>query len=495
MSADLQTARHLVSSQEAFTPFALEQLEGRVYRMAPHQKVICDTLDRVITGEITRLIINIPPGYSKTAIAVWSFVARGFAINPSSKFLHVSYSDTLVNDNSASIRKIVDSSDYRRLYPYMDFQPDASAKGLWKTQAGGAFRAAASGGGITGFRAGLIGSKIFSGAMIIDDPLKPDDAYSDPMRGFINGRWKSTFRSRIACPDTPVIVIMQRLHIDDFTAHLLTASGETWHHLVLPAYISGCDPFVAEGLSIPIPYDLPDGSLWPEKHSDAQALALMDDGQYSQRPVKPGGEFFSLESLLIDNAPVPTPTRCDQVYAVIDTALKDGLEHDGTAVTYFARNKFAGTPLVALDYEVLQISGDLLEVWLPTVNQRLEELARQTSARQGNIGIWVEDKASGIVLIQQAQRKGLNVYPIGSKLTSLGKDGRALSVSGYTHRGMVKLSEYAYNKVMVYRGVSRNHFLSQVLGYRVGAKTPHGMDLLDTFVYGIAIGLGDSEGY
>ena len=89
----------------------------------------------------------------------------------------------------------------------------------------------------------------------------------------------------------------------------------------------------------------------------------------------------------------------------------------------------------------------------------------------------------------------MNVYPIDSVLTSLGKDGRALSVSGYTHRGMIKLSEYLYNKVMVYRGVSRNHFLSQVLGYRVGAKTPHGMDLLDTFVYGIAIGLGDSEGY
>ena len=493
MSGDL--AKYLISSQEIFTPFALEQLEGRKYRMAPHQKIICETLDKVIDGSIKRLIINIPPGYSKTAIAVWSFVARGFAINPSSKFVHISYSDPLVNDNSSSIRKIIESHDYQTLFPYMSFQSDSTAKGLWKTAAGGGLRASAAGGGITGFRAGIIGSKIFSGAMIIDDPLKPDDASSDPVRTFINGRWRTTFRSRLAHPDIPVIVIMQRLHIDDFTAYLLTSSGEEWHHLVLPAYISGCDPFVAEGQSIPVPYQLPDGSLWPEKHSDSQALALMDDGQYSQRPTKPGGEFFSLESLLIDNAPVPTPTRCDQVYAVIDTALKDGLEHDGTAVTYFARNKFAGTPLVALDYEVLQISGDLLEVWLPTVNQRLEELARQTSARQGNIGIWVEDKASGIVLIQQAQRKGLNVYPIDSKLTSLGKDGRALSVSGYTHRGMIKLSEYLYNKVMVYRGVSRNHFLSQVLGYRVGAKTPHGMDLLDTFVYGIAIGLGDSEGY
>ena len=493
MSDDL--AHWLLASQRNFTPFALEQLEGRVYDLAPHQKIICDTLDRVISGEIKRLIINIPPGYAKTAIAVWSFVARGFAINPQAKFLHISYSDTLVNDNSSNIRTIVNSADYQALYPYVDFQQDTSAKGLWKTTMGGAFRAASSGGAITGFRAGLIGATIFSGAMIVDDALKPDDAHSETVRGFVNQRWETVFRSRLAHPDIPVIVIMQRLHEEDFTAHLLNKSGEDWHHLVLPAYIKSTLPIEMDGRRIHIPHELPTGSLWPQKFTDDQALALMANCQYSQRPIKPGGEFFALAHLLVDDQPVPYPTRCDQVYAVIDTALKDGLEHDGTAVTYFARNKYAGIPLIVLDYEVLQISGDLLEAWLPTVNQRSEELAREVQARQGNIGIWVEDKASGIVLIQQAQRKGMNVYPIDSVLTSLGKDGRALSVSGYTHRGMVKLSEYAYNKTVVYRGVSRNHLLSQVCGYRVGAKTPHGMDVLDTFVYGVAIGLGDTEGY
>ena len=208
-----------------------------------------------------------------------------------------------------------------------------------------------------------------------------------------------------------------------------------------------------------------------------------------------GESFFKEKFLLENDLPVPYPEATDQVYAVVDTALKDGLEHDGTAVTYFARNKIYGHPLVILDWEAIQISGDLLEAWLPSVQMRLEELARLTNARQGAIGIWVEDKASGIVLIQQSQRKGMAVYPIDSKLTSLGKDGRALSVSGYVHRGMVKISEYAYNKVMVYRGVSRNHLLSQVCGYRIGAKTPHSMDLLDTAVYGVAIGLGNSDGW
>jgi hypothetical protein len=208
-----------------------------------------------------------------------------------------------------------------------------------------------------------------------------------------------------------------------------------------------------------------------------------------------GAAFFSEESLLVDGEPVDYPTRCDQVFAVVDTALKDGLEHDGTAVTYFARNIITGTPLTILDWDVLQIEGALLESWLPTVAQRCEELAAQTGARQGSLGGWIEDKASGIVLLQQAKRRSLPFHPIEEKLVDLGKEGRALSVSGYVHRGEVKISRHAHDKVTNYKGQTRNHLISQVCGFRLGTKTPHHQDLLDTFCYGVAIALGDSDGY
>ncbi|WP_070105599.1 hypothetical protein [Burkholderia plantarii] len=208
-----------------------------------------------------------------------------------------------------------------------------------------------------------------------------------------------------------------------------------------------------------------------------------------------GAAFFSESSMLEDGHAVEYPTRCDQVFAVVDTALKDGLEHDGTAVTYFARNKIAGTPLIILDWDVLQIEGALLESWLPTVAQRCEELAAQVGARQGSLGGWIEDKASGIVLLQQAQRRGLPFQAIEEDLVGLGKEGRALSVSGYVHRGEVKISRYAHDKVTNFKGQTRNHLISQVCGFRLGTKTPHHMDLLDTFTYGVAISLGDSEGY
>lgn len=207
-----------------------------------------------------------------------------------------------------------------------------------------------------------------------------------------------------------------------------------------------------------------------------------------------GSAFFSEASLLVDGQAVEWPERCDQIFAVIDTALKDNIEHDGTAVTYYARNKYYGTPLTILDWDVLQIEGALLEEWLPSVIQRCEDLATQCGARQGSMGVWIEDKASGIVLIQQGQRRGLPVFAIDGDLTAMGKEGRALSVSGYVYRGLVKISRYAHDKVVNFKGQTRNHLISQVCGFRMGQKDGP-RDLFDTFCYGVAISLGDSEGY
>jgi hypothetical protein len=136
-----------------------------------------------------------------------------------------------------------------------------------------------------------------------------------------------------------------------------------------------------------------------------------------------GVAFFALESLLIDGKPVQSPPMCEAVYAVIDTAVKTGSDNDGTAVIYYAfNNHFEGPRLVILDYDIIQIEGSLLEAWLPTVFQNLESLAKQTRARAGAIGCWIEDKASGMVLLQQAARRGWRAHPIDTALTAHGKD-------------------------------------------------------------------------
>jgi hypothetical protein len=84
---------------------------------------------------------------------------------------------------------------------------------------------------------------------------------------------------------------------------------------------------------------------------------------------------------------------------------------------------------------------------------------------------------------------------IDSKLTSKGKDERAISVSGYVHQGLVKYTDHAFNKVIAYKQNSRNHLLHQIESFRVGDnKSDREDDLLDTFCYGIAISMGNSEG-
>jgi phage terminase large subunit-like protein len=210
-----------------------------------------------------------------------------------------------------------------------------------------------------------------------------------------------------------------------------------------------------------------------------------------------GVAFFAKDKMLVNGQPVAMPAQCDSVFAVIDTAVKTGKDNDGTAVGYFSRSKFGkGYPLVLLDWDIQQIEGALLETWLPNVFRRLEELAQLTHARSGSIGAYIEDKSSGSILLQQAKRRGQNVHEIESDLTAMGKDERAINASGYFFQEKVKLSAHAYDKTVSYKGATRNHFLSQVCGFRIGDKTPgREDDLLDVFCYGIALALGNTDGY
>lgn len=209
-----------------------------------------------------------------------------------------------------------------------------------------------------------------------------------------------------------------------------------------------------------------------------------------------GTQFFSLESMLTDGQPIECPKHTAGVFAVIDSATKTGKENDGTAVVYCAKGILgAKDELVILDYDIRQIEGALLEHWLPSVFGRLEELAALCGAQMGSIGCFIEDKASGMVLIQQGARRGWPTHAIDSKLTSLGKAERAISVSGYVYQGKVKLSRHAYEKTMIYKGSTRNHLLHQVLLFTLGVKDQVDDDLLDGFCYSIAIALGNQEGF
>ncbi|MCY2596990.1 DNA-packaging protein [Klebsiella pneumoniae] len=275
-----------------YARYFFKQRTGGKMIVAPHHKVIQKTLDRVIDGEIQRLIINVPPGYTKTEFATINMMGRGLALNCRARFMHLSYSHNLALLNSSTARGMIKSQAYQSMWP-MALRDDADSKAMWWTEHGGGVYASSAAGQVTGFRAGHM-EPGWQGALIIDDPVKPDDAYSEIVRDGVNNRFNETIKSRLAIETTPMIVIMQRIHYHDLSGYLLRGgSGEKWHHLNLPVIIDSSrsyeEIYPENTHAIPIDHGLPDGWLWPFKHNESHRVSLFShrrtaEAQYMQNP-------------------------------------------------------------------------------------------------------------------------------------------------------------------------------------------------------------------
>ena len=280
-----------------YSRYTFKARKGITWQRAKHHKKVCDALMRVYRGECRRLILNMPPRYSKTELAVRKFIAWCMGKNPDSEFLHLSYSSELAVDNSWNAREDVQSELFQQIFPDCTLAADSKAKGHWRTTAGGVVYAAGFEGTITGKGAGKMRApddNRFGGAIVIDDPHKADEALSDKSRKSVLESFRTTVESRCNDPQrTPIIVIMQRLHEDDLAGWLgKGGNGEKW-----------------EVVSIPV-LDEDDEPIWPEKH-DRETLRAMEDanpyvfaGQYRQMPAPPaGGNFQPSKIEVIDALP------------------------------------------------------------------------------------------------------------------------------------------------------------------------------------------------
>ena len=276
-----------------FTRLMFQERKGFQWIRAPHHKLMCEALERVYRGECKRLIINIPPRGSKTEIVVINFMAWALGKASDSEFIHTSYSARLASNNAWQCRELVQSAPYQAIFPHMKLRDDSKARDEWRTEAGGIVYAVGAGGTITGYGAGKHRDG-FGGALILDDPLKADDASSEVMRGNVLDWFQTTLESRKNSPDTPIILIMQRLHENDLAGWLLSgANGEEWEHVCCPA-------ITEEGKS-----------LWPAKWS-LEELRRMEEanpyvfsGQYQQRPSpKEGGLFKPDQIKILEALPV-----------------------------------------------------------------------------------------------------------------------------------------------------------------------------------------------
>ena len=256
---------------------------------------------------VNNLLITIAPRFGKTQFVSIDWPARCIAKNPRAKFIHLSYSDDLALDNSSKCRDTIASPEYQNFWA-VNIRSDADSKKKWYTEAGGGMYATAAGGPVTGFGAGSLADvatteadpefddffagdedevdpNLFYGAIIIDDPIKVEDAESEKERARVNKRLNSTIKSRRNSRNTPIIIVMQRLHEDDMAGFVLAGGmEEEFYHLNIPA-----GDLVAKT------------SVWPAKHTFEELMELKraDNAvfmaQYMQDPTPEEGVFFKRE--------------------------------------------------------------------------------------------------------------------------------------------------------------------------------------------------------
>lgn len=309
MRRDFDAGEQLAAQEMAredlyfFSRWMFLKRKGFRWQRARQHKIICDALMRVFRGECTRLIINVPPRYSKTELAVINFIAWAMGRVPDSEFIHASYSAALATNNSTSVRALVQHEAYQAIFP--ELQLETELQHHWKTSKGGVMYATGTEGTITGFGAGKM-REGFGGAIVIDDPHKADEARSDKVRQSVIDWFQTTLESRKNDPArTPIIVIMQRLHEKDLAGWLLGdrgkdmkgppvpgGNGEIWEHVCIPAWNEDGTP------------------LWPEKHSAdelrrmEQAAPYVFAGQYRQRPAPAEGGVIKPDMLVeVDAVP------------------------------------------------------------------------------------------------------------------------------------------------------------------------------------------------
>ena len=364
-----------------------------------------DQLQRVLDGLDTRINENLCPRSAKTTLAKY-FVVYTMTKNPRSHIIYTSFSQDLLMQIAQEIASIMQNPVYRAMYPAT--APQLSQEQLdpidefWKdylfentketkfssrkitTAYGGVVLFASIGSAITGFGAGRRESKEFAGCLIIDDANKPADIRSDTMRKKVHTYFVETLFTRLNSSDTPVINIQQRLHVEDLTGFLESTYGfKTFKH-----------PLLDENGECTLPRQ-----YTPERVKELQMNAYTFASQYQQTPVIEGGNLIKTDWFVRYGAP---PAKPDSLFIVADTAFTEKKSADNSAFGLFAT---VGKDLYMLD-------GYCKKVIFPDLCRDMVSFYQSAKARYNTVAlsaIYIENKGSGISLIQQLREKGLPV--------------------------------------------------------------------------------------
>lgn len=399
--------------------------QGMKFKVNWHHRLMDETAKRVMSGESRNVVFNMPPGGTKTEYWSIHLPAYCFTKFKRTRNLNVSYSKSLVEENSNRTKGLIASAEYQELWPCKLGKADVAnwvildERGRNKHQ----MFSRSSGGQITGVRGGYMDS-VFSGYIMIDDPDKADAAFSATMRAKSQRILTNTIRSRRASPDTPVLCIQQRLHTEDASGFMLSGGmGLSFEHIMVPAlvtreYIDALPESIRKhaiedvmsAKSI-IRGGVEYWSYWPAKESIDDLMALWDKddytflSQYMQNPKALTGGMMDPEWL----------GRYEQLPFLVwraiyvDTAQKKGEQNDFSVFTYCGLGVDGNLYIIDIErgkWDAGELHDKALQFW----NKNLAwDVYRPAALRY----MKVEDKSSGTGLIQMIQRSGnIQVDPI-----------------------------------------------------------------------------------
>lgn len=266
------------------------------YEVNWHHRVVANHLDNVLTGEIRRLMVFMPPQNGKSELVSRRFPAYALGKDPNLRFIATSYSAGLAHDMSRDVQKVMDTRDYRVLFPEARLASGSDSEIRTSEQFDlvgrrGYYRSAGVLGGITGKSADI---------GLIDDPIKNRaEAESETYRKNVWDWYISTFATRQFGNTGRIIICLTRWHEDDLAGRLLRLAAEDpnadqWVVLSFPA--------IAEGELHPQDPREQGEALWPSKYPlsnlrarKASAGTYDWSALYQQRPVPPGGGMFQRE--------------------------------------------------------------------------------------------------------------------------------------------------------------------------------------------------------
>jgi len=387
-----------------------------------HIEAIVYQLMRVHHSEIARLLINQPPRSLKSLCVSVAYVAWLLGHDPARRIIVVSYSNELAAELHRQFRMVIDAPWYRCLFPAMQVVKDTGTELV--TSAGGSRYATSVGGTLTGRGADLI---------IVDDPLKAEEAMSESARRRVIDWFGGTLVSRLNDKERgPIIVIMQRLHEDDLAGHLLEHGN--WQHLDLPA-IAIEDGTILIGPDKPFVRRVGD-VLHPERESHAaldrikaEIGSLRFSAQYQQRPVPVAGNLIKRDWFRFYNE-APEPGPGDRIVQSWDIATMIGETNDYSVCTTWR--------MVKSDYYLLDVFRGRLSY--PDLRRKVVALC----ARYNADTIVIEDAGPGMQLLQDLHHdlpagmpRPIGAKPDGSKMD------RMLAQSAKIEAGHVHLPKQA----------------------------------------------------